>query len=445
MSVKFDRNYAGRSKVQSKQNKKLALLIPYTLRESNYHPDAILEIGGADGELAYIIQKRIPGTTVYNLDISEDLIKIAREKYPEVKHICADFFKVTPEELGREKFQVIYSSNTFHWFPLTGKKNNWKTAMQKVYSLLESGGFFFLHQGGAWSYFPLYELANTLYEKKYKRRVNLNKYLYYPTLKQIEKQFKKLGFVIFSLNSDYEFLGGRGNDYGTIELYESFSVAGLSAVLSEVPEKDKERFRKEFLHQCKIHQPPVFAHRIYAVLRKPFSREEILIKEETVDQILPLLEEVSDEFVPPLHTRTPDDNNLNDKTSPDNPSGIHLYAGTLAKNYKILALFAGRELACFLAYKKTTSIVNPDEKVLYVSTIATRKKFRKLGLAHKLYEYFLNAVKYNPEIKAVETRTWHTNLASIKLLKKLKFKQVKRLKNHRGKGIHTLYFRKNLR
>lgn len=55
-----------------------------------------------------------------------------------------------------------------------------------------------------------------------------------------------------------------------------------------------------------------------------------------------------------------------------------------------------------------------------------------------MYAYLFSAYK-NANIF---TRTWSTNFAHIKILQAFGFETVKVLKNDRGSGIDTVYFKK---
>ena len=70
----------------------------------------------------------------------------------------------------------------------------------------------------------------------------------------------------------------------------------------------------------------------------------------------------------------------------------------------------------------------------YVSTIAVRRGYRKLGVGKKLYGELLKRKG------RVLVRTWSGNYAHENLLKDLGFSLYKEIRNHRGKGIDTLYY-----
>ncbi|HCX63839.1 MAG TPA: hypothetical protein DHN33_01330 [Eubacteriaceae bacterium] len=79
----------------------------------------------------------------------------------------------------------------------------------------------------------------------------------------------------------------------------------------------------------------------------------------------------------------------------------------------------------------------------YVTTICVQKEHRGKNIAGRLYDALETIVK--SERKGVlSTRTWSTNRSHIKILKRKGFENIETLKDHRGKGIDTVYYLKKL-
>jgi ribosomal protein S18 acetylase RimI-like enzyme len=76
-----------------------------------------------------------------------------------------------------------------------------------------------------------------------------------------------------------------------------------------------------------------------------------------------------------------------------------------------------------------------SKPVPLVSTVIVEKPFRSAGVGRALYQKAIS------ESKELYVRTWNTNTNHMKLLKSLGFQEVYRIKNHRGKGIDTVYLR----
>ena len=66
--------------------------------------------------------------------------------------------------------------------------------------------------------------------------------------------------------------------------------------------------------------------------------------------------------------------------------------------------------------------------------------FRKRGIAKKMLKQAIQDL-YNKKINYIYSRTWETNLASIKLHETLGFKKYRTFKNDRVNGESTIYFR----
>lgn len=395
--------YLKKSYVQKRQNLRLLRLIQNMLSSASYGPSFVLDIGGGEGFLAGKIKELYPTCAVVNLDLNEELVRTGRSLYPQVEHICVDFLDWETDW----KFDLIVSSNVFHWFG-----GLWFYAVQKVYDLLEEGGWFFLHQGGRWTYFPLYETARKLFLDMFGKDVDPYRKLFYPTQKKLVSALKKAGFKELVLEKRIE-----TQDYTKRELYESFSVAGLSVFLEEIEEEQqKEIFKVNFIQKCEEDDIPVFAVRHYCVVRKPLV--SVSVKEGTKEEILPILEEASEDFFPPLTQRNP---SVDDYLKEVSPLRIFVAYHPVYKNVGCACV--GRKMLPFTS-----------KPVFYLSTIAVKKSFRRVGVGEKLYREIL---KVFPELY---TRTWSTNQIHKNLLEKLGFEKVYVVENDRGDRIHTEYY-----
>ena len=78
---------------------------------------------------------------------------------------------------------------------------------------------------------------------------------------------------------------------------------------------------------------------------------------------------------------------------------------------------------------------------IYISTLLVSPEGRGKGLTSKMYEILF--AEY--ENANIFTRTWSTNEAHIKILSKFGFEAMLILKNDRGNGIDTIYFKKSIK
>ena len=454
---KFERDFIFNAIVQEKQNKKFFNFFVKVFKEFDFIPQRICEVGVGGGELARLVMKYLQnhyagsgeGLVFYFIDNNEEFVREG-EKIGGIG-ICKDFLEVNEEDFVKGRPEVIYSSNTFHWFPFNVKDNRWLKAVEKVYGLLEEGGFFILHQGLKWSYIFLYELGNELFEKLYRVRVDRRKYLFYPSYRELKFLLEDVGFRVISGKEFYETDFAGTANYNIDELIRSFSVAGLNVFLWELEdEEEKKRFRRLFQEYCKMYEPPLLSHRVFIVLRKPIQGYRVEIKKRgsllsfEVREIKKFLEKVADEFVPSLRVRAPDDRNFSKASNVTGDNVDEYLNGLLREGYSFLLLRGKRgELIGFLSFRVKESEVRKGEKVIYVSTIAIEKKFRGLGLSKVLYEFLFKVRRslFSEEgVVGVETRTWSTNERIKKVLDDLGFKVIKKIENHRGEGVDTEYY-----
>ena len=75
---------------------------------------------------------------------------------------------------------------------------------------------------------------------------------------------------------------------------------------------------------------------------------------------------------------------------------------------------------------------------LYLSTLIVKKESRRKCIAYMLYKELFDIF---PD-KDIITRKWSTNISHINLLEKLGFCVLNIIKDDRGKGIDTIYFRR---
>lgn len=166
--------------------------------------------------------------------------------------------------------------------------------------------------------------------------------------------------------------------------------------------------------------------------------EEKLKTDNISEQILKMLTNCGNEFVPPLASRK--STIQSDLISfHENACDIpYEYFETLKKQH-ILIAEENDIVMGFMSFKENhinDIITNQHLPNIYISTIIADKNFRRQGVTKALYQSLLEKCKD----KNIFTRTWSTNVSHIKLLTGLGFAEFKRIPDDRGNGIDTVYF-----
>ena len=152
-------------------------------------------------------------------------------------------------------------------------------------------------------------------------------------------------------------------------------------------------------------------------------------------QIIDLLTESDDDFLPPLSKRgSPKDKSFSQDTK--NSDGVISYY-TEMNRQPILAAVIDDKIVGFVSFSENYDggrIPN-----IYISTLVVSKASRGMGLTTKIYDYLFNTAFAD---RPFYTRTWSTNIAHTKILSRFGFSEIKRIPNDRGDGIDTVYFEK---
>ena len=168
----------------------------------------------------------------------------------------------------------------------------------------------------------------------------------------------------------------------------------------------------------------------------------ILEKEEQqsiYDDAYKMLEAADNEFVPPLSSRS-SSTQRNFSENLKSRDGIRQYFEQL-KSQRFAVAYEDGALIAFVSYKENYSSAEIHKKELpniYISTLIVSPSARGKGVTKALYGRLFSEY----ENVNIFTRTWSTNIAHIKILEKYGFKVIQVIKNDRGNGIDTIYFKK---
>lgn len=156
----------------------------------------ILDLCTGTGDLVGILQEKYPKAEITGVDFSENMLKIAKEKYPDIEFLEADCTQLPFED---EQFDLCVIS-----FGLRNTENIQK-AICEIYRVLKKGGYFInIDLGKPNKFFNLFMkpymyLWVSLLGKVFHGDVTPYKYLAvsnedFPSQNQLVKIFKEIGF-----------------------------------------------------------------------------------------------------------------------------------------------------------------------------------------------------------------------------------------------------------
>ena len=160
-------------------------------------------------------------------------------------------------------------------------------------------------------------------------------------------------------------------------------------------------------------------------------------KQKYLDGIRNLLVLCDREFVPPISSRI--STTQSDLSQIKVGNGISAYLDALMEQEIICAL-DNDSLLAFVSYRKDYTCPEIDGSLtpnVYLSTLIVAPDARGGGITRKIYSYLFEKYSDRP----IFTRTWSTNFVHIKILEGFGFSEHHRIKDHRGEGIDTVYFR----
>ena len=159
--------------------------------------------------------------------------------------------------------------------------------------------------------------------------------------------------------------------------------------------------------------------------------------EKYAGDILQMLHDADDDFVPPLSARV--SSTQSDLTAAGKSAdGIRRYFASLQTQKFMIAEEDGVLLG-FVSFRENyenAQIGQNDLPNIYLSTLIVKPEARGRGLTKKMYRQLFDAYAR----RNVFTRTWSQNAAHIRILSSFGFQTLCTLKDDRGKGIDTVYF-----
>lgn len=206
-------------------------------RIADIAPHHILDIGCGPGNSTYALKKVFPQVELIGIDTSQDMLKMARETYPDIRfeqgYVPDDLEKLT------ENFDLIFSNACIHWIP------NQKYLITKVFDKLSDGGVFAV-QIPLVQEAPFYKLLGKLTEtEKWNKLADIKNFHsllpeeYYDLFSSLECSFEMWQ------TSYYHILDSMN---GIVEWYKG---SGLRPYLDRLSSSEQEEFIKDLLDGLK--------------------------------------------------------------------------------------------------------------------------------------------------------------------------------------------------
>ncbi|MDD3957251.1 MAG: GNAT family N-acetyltransferase [Candidatus Izemoplasmatales bacterium] len=166
--------------------------------------------------------------------------------------------------------------------------------------------------------------------------------------------------------------------------------------------------------------------------------------DNTKNQVWNLLCACDNEFYPSLSSRENTSQSQLNSHDHKNKKPFSYFSSLLEQCF--ICAYDDENMIGFLSFipKYSSDIYRDIGLSNYVSTICVDTKYRGLGITYKLYDFLFSKIPNQYCLSYVTTRTWSLNDYHIKALHKMRFVIHATLKNHRGQGIDTVYFKKKI-
>ncbi|MBD5548759.1 MAG: class I SAM-dependent methyltransferase [Lachnospiraceae bacterium] len=144
---------------------------------------SVLDLGCGDGNLTKSLYEQ--GYKVDGMDASNEMLEIAKSKYPEINFILSD----APNFSIDCKYDVVFSNAVFHWID----SNKQLKMLQNVYNSLKTNGQFIFEFGGYGNTALIHNALKIEFEK---RGLTYVMPCYFPTIGEYTTLLEKAGFLV---------------------------------------------------------------------------------------------------------------------------------------------------------------------------------------------------------------------------------------------------------
>jgi trans-aconitate methyltransferase len=231
-------DYANHSKTQLVWGQELIVKLNLN---GNEH---ILDIGCGDGKVTAEIAKVVPEGQVIGIDSSEEMISLAKKKYPTSGYPNLHFELLDAQKLNyHKKFDVVFSNAVLHWIP------DHQSLIHKIFNSLKSNGRSLLQMGGKGNASEIIEVLSKLIKNKswniYFNSFSTPYYFYSPT--DYVYWLDQIGFII----TRNELIPKEMKHEGRSEL-EAWIRTTWHPYLIQIPKEFRKKFIGEFIETVKM-------------------------------------------------------------------------------------------------------------------------------------------------------------------------------------------------
>jgi len=200
--------------------------------------DFIIDIGCGPGNSTQILRQRWPSAEIVGIDRSEEMIKKAREDYPDPKWFIADAASFNSDLL----YDIVFSNATLQWIP------HHEILVPNLFKLVRSKGALTV-QIPADNESPLHKalLSASRNDHWHRYTRGCDKLLHYQSSDYYYNLLTPLASEIELWETTYYHI--LPSHQGLIEWYKS---TGMRPFLDRLPdEESKMKFEKDVLERCK--------------------------------------------------------------------------------------------------------------------------------------------------------------------------------------------------
>lgn len=197
--------------------------------------EKILDVGCGTGDLAKQLYDK--SVDIVGIDQSENMIKQAKKKYPNIKFLVRDATNLE----YRNEFDAVFSNATLHWVKPA------KQSLNCIYQSLKRNGRFIAEFGGEGNIqILIHEIIKQLNEAGFNYNIEQLPW-YFPSIGEYASLMEAVGFkVIFAQHFDRPTpLEGSNGLRNWIKMFGSYMFAGINeSTKNEIITKIENNLRK---------------------------------------------------------------------------------------------------------------------------------------------------------------------------------------------------------